>query len=106
LFSVSKGDKKQVVIEFCVDRLKTMPPRGRQERAMPNPVVEREMREICARLDAMETTQRHIVDVGDVSEAERENEAGAKEEVVVKYATEEHLFRVVARIGAREKWIS
>jgi hypothetical protein len=51
----------------------------------------------------METTQRHTVDVGDVSEAESENEVRAEEEVVVKDAAEERLFRVVARIGAREK---
>jgi hypothetical protein len=44
------------------------------------------MRELCARLDAMETTQRQKVDVGYVSEAERENEVGAKEEVAVEDA--------------------
>jgi hypothetical protein len=70
---------------------------------MPDPAVEREMRELRARLDAMETTQRQTVDVGDVSEAESENEAGAEEEVAVEDAAEERLFRVVARIGAREK---
>jgi hypothetical protein len=80
-----------------------MPPRRRQDRPMPDPAVEREMRELCARLDAMETTQRQTVDVGDVSEAESENEAGAEEEVVAEDAAEERLFRVVARIGAREK---
>jgi hypothetical protein len=40
-----------------------MPPR-RRERAMPDPAVEREMHELRARLDAMETTQRHTVNVG------------------------------------------
>jgi hypothetical protein len=54
---------------------------------MPDPAVEREMRELRARLDAMETTQRHTVDVGDISEAESENEAGHKgEEVAVEDA--------------------
>jgi hypothetical protein len=52
-----------------------MPPR-RRDRPMPNPAVEREMRELRARLDAMETKQRHTVDVGDIREAESENEAG------------------------------
>jgi hypothetical protein len=66
--------------------------------------VEREMHELRARLDAMETTQRHIVDAGDINEAESENEAGNEgEEVVVEDAADEHLFRAVARIGAREK---
>jgi hypothetical protein len=61
------------------------------------------MREICARLDATETAQRGTVDVGYVSEAKRENEVGVEEEVAVEDAAEERLFRVVARIGAREK---
>jgi hypothetical protein len=87
---------------FCGEQIETMPPR-RRERPMPDPTVEREMRELHARLDAMETTQRWTVDVGDVSEAERENEAGAEEEVAVEDAAEERLFRVVARIRAREK---
>jgi hypothetical protein len=43
---------------------------------MSDPTVEREMRELHAILDAMETTQRHIVDVGDISKAESENEVG------------------------------
>jgi hypothetical protein len=49
---------------------------------MPDPAVEREMRELCARLDTMETTQRCTVNAGDVSEAERENEAGHEGEEV------------------------
>jgi hypothetical protein len=36
---------------------------------MPDPAVEREMRELRARLDAMKTTQRHTIDAGDISEA-------------------------------------
>jgi hypothetical protein len=51
-----------------------MPPR-RRERPIPDPAVEREMHELHARLDAMETTQRRTVDVGDIIEAESENEA-------------------------------
>jgi hypothetical protein len=43
---------------------------------MPDPTVERDMRELCARLDAMETTQRHTINAGDISEAESENEVG------------------------------
>ena len=61
------------------------------------------MRELRARLDAMETTQRHTVDVGDISEAESENEAGHEGEVEVEDAVDECLFRAIARIGAREK---
>jgi hypothetical protein len=50
-----------------------MPPERRQDRPMPYPVVEREMRELRARLDVMEMSQRWAVDAGDVSEAESEN---------------------------------
>jgi hypothetical protein len=72
--------------------------------SMPDPAREREMRELRARLDAMETTQRRTVDVGDISEADSENEDGnEEEEVAAKDVGDEHLFRVVARIGAREK---
>jgi hypothetical protein len=56
-----------------------MPPRRRDRpMPMPDPTREREMHELRARLDAMETTQRHTVDAGDISEAESENEAGNK----------------------------
>jgi hypothetical protein len=80
-----------------------MPPR-RRDRSMPNPAVEREMRELHVRLDAMETAQRCTVDVGDINKAESENEAGNEgEEVVVEDVADERLFRVVSRIGAREK---
>ena len=62
------------------------------------------MCELCARLDAMEIAQRHIIDVGDISKDESENEAGNEgEEVAVEDVVDECLFRVVARIGAREK---
>jgi hypothetical protein len=77
-------------------------PLRRRDRQMPDLAVEREMCELRARLDAMETAQRRTVNVGDISEAESENEAG-DEEVAVEDAAEECLFRVVARIGAREK---
>jgi hypothetical protein len=79
-------------------------PLRRRDIPMPDPAVEREMHELRARLDAMETTQSHIVNAGDISEAESENEVGNEgEEVTVKDATDECVFRVVARIGAREK---
>jgi hypothetical protein len=81
----------------------TAMPLRRRDRPMPDPTVEREMCELCARLDAMETTQRRTVDTGDISEADSENEAGHGEKVAVEDAIDERLFRVVARIGAREK---
>jgi hypothetical protein len=52
----------------------------------------------------METSQRCTVDTGDINNVESENEFGNEgEEVVVEDAVEEHLFRAIARIGAREK---
>jgi hypothetical protein len=80
-----------------------MLPRRRQERPMPDPAMEREMRELCARLDSMETTQRRTLDTGDINEAGSENKAGAREEVVVEDVVEERLLKFVAIIGAREK---
>jgi hypothetical protein len=91
------------VAEREEENFPAMPPR-RRDRPMPDLAVEREMCELCARLDAMETSQRHIVDAGDIHEAESENEARNEgEEVAVEDAVDKHLFRVVARIGAREK---
>jgi hypothetical protein len=77
-------------------------PLRRRERAIPDPVVEREMRELRAKIDAMETAQRCTVNTSDINEDESENEAKNKE-VAVKDVVEECLFKVVARIGAREK---
>jgi hypothetical protein len=82
-----------------------MPSRRRDRpMPMPDPVVEREMHELRARLDAMEKTQRYIVNAGDISEADSEDGAGNKgEEVSAEDAADECLFRAVARIGSRAK---
>jgi hypothetical protein len=53
--------------------------RGRQ---MKNPVMERQMCDLRARLEDMETTQRHTVSAGDLSDFESEVEAEREEEVV------------------------
>jgi hypothetical protein len=50
-----------------------MPPRRRRDRPVVNAAMEEEMRQLCARLDAMETTQRRAPEAGDVSEAESED---------------------------------
>jgi hypothetical protein len=44
--------------------------------------MERDMRDIRARLVDMETTQRHATGVGDVSESESEDEVGHEGEEV------------------------
>jgi hypothetical protein len=80
-----------------------MPPR-RRDKQLLDPTMERQMRELCARLDAMEIAQRRIVDVGDISKDESENEVGNEgEEVAAEDVVEERIFKAVARIGAREK---
>jgi hypothetical protein len=79
-----------------------MSPRRRLESDLPDPAMEREMREFRAQLDVMETTQRRTLDTGDISEDKRENEEGA-EEAVVEDVAEEHLLKDVANMGAREK---
>jgi hypothetical protein len=63
--------------------------------------VEREMREIRVRLDAMEIAQRRALDVVDVSDAESEEREF--EEFVGEDVVEEHLLKVVIKLGAREK---
>jgi hypothetical protein len=62
------------------------------------------MRDLRARLEDMETAQRHIAGAGDLSDSESEDEAGHEgEEVTVEDATTERLIRAVARMGAKEK---
>jgi hypothetical protein len=78
-----------------------MPPRRRVDPPVANRAMEREMRELRVRLDAMETTQRRAPDAGDVSEAEMEEVE--VEEVVVEDAAEERLLRAVVKLGARAK---
>jgi hypothetical protein len=76
----------------------------RRDRPMHDPTMEREMQELHARLDAMETSQRLTVETGDINEADSENEAGHEgEEVAIEDVAYEHLFKVVARIGVEEK---
>jgi hypothetical protein len=74
--------------------------RGRQ---MTDPIMEREMRDLQARLKDMETTQRHTTSVGDLSDSESEVEDERQEEVAAKGASNERLIRAIARMGVREK---
>ena len=60
------------------------------------------MRRLRMRLDDMETTQRRAPDVGDVSEAESEEESEGGENVA-KDATQDCLIKVVSKIGARAR---
>ena len=71
------------------------------EQPLANWVVEREMRELCAILEAMEAVQRRAPDVGDISNAE--SEEVEVEEATGENVVEECLLRVVVRLGARAK---
>jgi hypothetical protein len=72
-------------------------------RQMNDTSMEREMRDLRARLEDMETVQRHIVIAGDLSDFESEIEAEHEEEVAVEHAANERLIRAIARMGARAK---
>jgi hypothetical protein len=73
-------------------------------RQMPDLAIEREMCDLRARLEDMETTQRCTVSAGDLSDSGSENEAKHEgEEVAVEDVANERLLRTVARMGAREK---
>ena len=74
--------------------------RGRQ---VQNPEMEREIRDLRARLEDMETVEILIVGVGNISDSESEVEAKHEEEVAAKDASNECLIRAIARMGAREK---
>jgi hypothetical protein len=74
--------------------------RGRQ---VIDPVVERQMRDLRARLEDMETTQRRIVSAGNLSDSESEVEVEHEEQVAAEDASNERLIKAIARMGARAK---
>jgi hypothetical protein len=75
----------------------------RRGREMTDSTMEREMHDLRARLEDMETAQRCTVSAGDLSDSESEIEAEHEEEVATEDASNERLIRAIARIGAREK---
>jgi hypothetical protein len=66
-----------------------MPPRRCKDRPVVNASMEEEMRQIHARLDTMETTQRRVPNAGDISESE--NEYVEEEEVIGEQEAKERL---------------
>jgi hypothetical protein len=97
----------------------TMPPRRRdkktpnlaEDREMPrrrgrqmiDPAMEKEMRDLRARLEDMEMAQRCKVSVGDLSDFESEIEDEHEEEVAAENAANKQFIRAIARMGARAK---
>jgi hypothetical protein len=61
------------------------------------------MRDLRARLEEMETTQRRTASAGDLSDSEREVEVEREEEVAAEDAANERLIKAIARMGAKAK---
>jgi hypothetical protein len=74
--------------------------RGKQ---VVNPKMERQMHDLRARLEEMETTQRCTASAGDINDSEREVEAEREEEIAVEDAANECLIKVIAWMGAKAK---
>jgi hypothetical protein len=74
----------------------------RRGRHLTDTAMEREMRDLRARLKDMETTQRCTASAGDLSDSESEIEDEREEEVAAEDASNEHLIKAIARMGARE----
>jgi hypothetical protein len=94
----------------------TMPPRRerqspdredrdarRRGRPAGNPEMERQMRDLRARLEEMETAQRRGVGAGEFSDSEVEEEAGHEEEVTAEDASTERLIKAIARMSSKTK---
>jgi hypothetical protein len=70
---------------------------------MADPAIERQMCDLQARLEDMETAQRCTTSAGDLGDSESEIEAECEEEVAAKDASNERLIRAIARMGAKAK---
>jgi hypothetical protein len=74
--------------------------RGRQ---ITNLEMERQMRDLRARLKDMETTQRRTASAGYLSDSDSEIEAEREEEVAAEDAASECLIKAIPRMGAKAK---
>jgi hypothetical protein len=70
---------------------------------MTDPAMEREIHDLRARLEDMETSQRRTVSAGNLSDSKSEIEVEHEEEVATEDAANERLIRATARMGARAK---
>jgi hypothetical protein len=61
------------------------------------------MRDLRARLEDMETSQRCTASAGDLSDFESEVEAEREEEVAAEDAANERLIKAIARMGKKAK---
>jgi hypothetical protein len=65
--------------------------------------MERQVHDLRARLEDMETVQIFTASAGDLSDSESEVEAELEEEVAAKDAGNEFLIKAIARMGAKAK---
>jgi hypothetical protein len=65
--------------------------------------MEREIRDLRARLEDMEATQRRTTSAGDLSDSEGEVEDEHEEDVAAKDAANECLIKAIARMGEKTK---
>jgi hypothetical protein len=74
--------------------------RGRQ---MEDPAIERQMKDLRARLEDMETTHRRTASAGDLSDFDSETEAEREEEFTAEDASNEHLIKAIVQDGSKRE---
>jgi hypothetical protein len=75
----------------------------RRGRPAGNPEMERQIRDLRARLEEMETTQRCTAGAGDLSDSDNEVEAEPQGEVAAEDAANERLIKAIARMISKTK---
>jgi hypothetical protein len=68
-----------------------------------NPEMEIQIRDLRARLEEMETTQRRTAGAGDLSDSEGEAEAEPQGEVAAEDATNEQLIKAITWMSSKTK---
>jgi hypothetical protein len=113
---VSERDKFSVFCSREGEREFTMPPRRERQSPDPedrevrrrgrptgNPEMERQIRDLRARLEEMETAQRRTAGAGDLSDSDNEVEVEPQGEVAIEDATNERLIKAIARMSSKTK---
>jgi hypothetical protein len=98
-FCRKRRQRRGLVSTSGIRNISTMSPRRCVEPPVANIAMETYMRELRARMDAMETTKRRASDAGDINDAE--NEEVEVDKVIVKDVEEERLLKEVVKLGAR-----
>ena len=75
----------------------------RRGRPTGNPKMERQIRDLRARLEDMEAAQRCTANAGDLSDSEGEAEAEQQGEVAAEDAANERLIKAIAQMSSKTK---